>query len=325
MQNRDNLLIGGLYTSDYMKMSGEISAPSIRRLYDLRWRPELTPDSPGVEKYKVGGYVDTSEVFEITRAGGTDQDVAIQDYTGSPVDMFITYKVTETNLSVPLDIISTPRTFTVTVDNPTGASQGMFLELWEGSFYYQGEIASVAGNDITLYLPVGYPFSTSATIYICDANMNTALERDYTFDPGDANTRDYHLTRFIVQMAHEAAGDDSRFGDIEGGLTNGVYFGGRGTVSGIDIFNFVYNFRTNGDFASIAYDVKYSDKAGLPSSPSQFGTLVRKSFNGPDKSGVVLQVIKAENNAVVGHTRDASLADLSRFRIRVMGHQTSEY
>ena len=81
------------------------------------------------------------------------------------------------------------------------------------------------------------------TLTLSTPIWSQADSKDFTFDPGAANERDYHLTRFIVQMTHDTAGDGSRFGNILGGLTNGVYFGGRGLISGINIFNFVYNFR----------------------------------------------------------------------------------
>lgn len=317
----DKLDIGRLTTSNWLKETGTLSSPALSKIVDLILRPDLS--NADVEQGFKLGTTDNSPVYEVREAGRLVRDISIQDYDGRPVDFFLTYKITTTSLSAPLDIITTPRIFTITVDDPTGAAPGICVELWEGDNFYQGEILSVLGNDISLYLPIGLPFTTNATVYICDANMATALERDYTFYPGAANTRDYHITRFIVQMTHADPGDDSRFGDIAGGLANGIYFGGHGQVQGVDIFNMVYNFRTNGDFKARAYDVSYSDRAS--STPgNQYGTSVRKTFNGMDKSGVVIPVKKAEDNYIIGHTRDAALADLSSLRIAMTGHQTSK-
>ena len=60
--NIDNIIIGDLYTADYLKNRGLINSPSFNRLYTTKYRADLNPTSPDVVN---DGVDDISNVFEI--------------------------------------------------------------------------------------------------------------------------------------------------------------------------------------------------------------------------------------------------------------------
>lgn len=251
------------------------------------------------------------------------RDVVKLDSISPPVEWYMSQRITETNLSSNIGItggvVDCPET--ITVDDPTGAAAGEFIEMWEGPFYMQVGIKSVLGNDITLDMPVGFPFTTAGNVYIvtCDMNVDGSVTpQRFRFDPGPVGTNDYHITRFVLVMTHSAAGDDSKFGSVAA-LGNGVYFAARGTIptalGPLVIVNNLFNVKDNGDLRVRTYDIDYSDKAG----PGLFGTASRKTFNGDEKSGVVVPVLKANNDSPFAEVRD-DLTGLSTFRIAFNGY-----
>lgn len=265
-------------------------------------------------------------------------DVALQDQTTNPLEWYASRKITETNLSAPIavtdegDYYQVTPTTTVTLDDVTGIAVGLHLELWEGYLQFQGEIIAVSGNDVTLSFPIEFPFTTSADAFIVDVDMNKDFtgtgigEQVYSFKPGDAFVGDWHITRLIVNMLHTEESDSSLYGGISE-LTNGVAFCGNGTQfpeeTGLDknlkLAYCLFNIKKNSDYKSIAFDVSYDPKSGNPSAGTLYGTNVRKTFNGQDKSGVVIPVRKARGEYSRVILRD-DLSGLALHRIRVIGH-----
>lgn len=259
----------------------------------------------------------------------------------SPVEWYLSRKLTTTNLSsnIPVlpsgdDFVINP-VFTVTLDSVANASAdakgNKWLEIWEGNLIYQGEIESVLVNDVTLATPIQFPFTTAATVYIVDINQNRNFtgtginQQEYSIAPGAAFTSNLLINRFIVTMLHTGESDSSLYGDLAE-LTNGVYFCGEGTrfpsetglTGNLSLGNCLFNMKKNSDYESTAYDVQFRPKSGNPSAGTLFGTTVRKTFNGEDKNGVAIPVQSNRNESTVAIFRD-NLDTLSQHRIRVMG------
>ena len=222
----------------------------------------------------------------------------------------------------------------VTVDDATGAAAGLWIELWEGLLKYQGEIQSVVGNVINLYMPIGFPFTTAAYVCICDIDQNKDFTvatgigpQIYSIDPPPIFTGNFHQNRFMITMLHTAESDSSTYGDIQGGLPMGIVVSGRGTLfaneTGLPLplvlYNNLLDIKINGDWKQTAYDVTYEPKSGNPASPTYYGTTIRKTFNGKDKSGVAIPVRSDRNEATRALFRD-DLSSLTLHRMKSTGH-----
>lgn len=266
-------------------------------------------------------------------------DVDISDQTTSPVEWYLSRKITTTALTNPIattdqgDYLQVTETFDITVGSVAGIVIGNWVEIWEGYFFFQAEIRAINGNVLTLYKSVGFPFTINAVVYLVDIDQNKNFlvggigTQEYTFLPPSTFLGSFHLTRTTITMLHANASDSSTYGDIQTGIPNGIIFKGRGTLltseTGLSkplrLWNSLLNIRKNEGWESSAYDVTYQDKSGNQASPTLYGTRIRKTFNGRDKSGVVIPVRKERLEATIVVFRD-DLSTLTRHRIKVMGH-----
>ena len=263
---------------------------------------------------------------------------------GSPLDVFFSRKLNTTNLSSDIVVtdegayLEVAETFNITVVDATGATPdalgNKWIEIYEGPFFYQSEISNVSGNDLTLSVPIGFPFTTGATVQIVDINQNRDFtvagigSQEYSFTPGLANTADWMIIRLLFVMEHSDESDSSTYGDIIGGLDEGIYFYGKGTLfpretglpKDLRLRNSVLNIKKNIDYKATAFDVTYEPKGGNPQSPQFYGTSVRKTFNGADKSGTVIPVRASRFEATVQVFRD-DLSSLETHRTKATGRQ----
>lgn len=266
-------------------------------------------------------------------------NIEIQDQTTDPLDWYFSRKIAETNISTDITVLNkttyleVEETLDITVDSTTGAAVGLWVEIWEGLFKYQSEISAINGNVLTLFMPVGFPFTTSAIVQIVDIDQNKDFtvtgigEQYYTIEPPQAYIGDLHENRFMISMLHADESDSSTYGDIQGGLTNGIVVSGRGTLFASEtglplplvLYNNLLDIKTNNDWKQTAYDVTYDPKGGNPSSPTLYGTSIRKTFNGQDKSGVTIPIRSARNEATRALFRD-DLSTLELHRIKALGH-----
>jgi len=102
--------------------------------------------------------------------------------------------------------------------------------------------------------------------------------------------------------------DDSKFGDIAGGLTNGVLLRqNNGEI------NNIWNVKTNGEFGLLAYDTAYTDKAPAGSEGFRF----RNTYAGQSKHGVTLRLQPGETLEIL--IQD-DLSGLEVFNVMAQGH-----
>lgn len=245
--------------------------------------------------------------------------------TVSPLEFFLSRKIATTTFAVAPTVDS----YVVELTDATGAIANLtHLEVWGTVFgsvrlWSQVEIEDVDENTVTLAMTIGAPFTTDAVVRIVDINLasqeTASLETPfiYSFDP-PPNTEvqtfsDFEETRFIIHMVHDSAGQDILFGDLEA-LTNGVVFRGRGSLGATTIYNNLFNAKNNGNWVVRSYDLRYRDTVG----GTKRSTSVRKTFNGRDKSDVVIPVRQEFNEATEAVIRD-DLTDLVSFNILVMG------
>ena len=159
----------------------------------------------------------------------------------------------------------------ITLVSSAGFVEGGALRIQEAGIFetYTYTITSpVVGNAITVDAPVGRPYSTAAEVIAVEENIASlagTIANPVIYSLAVPEGEDWVLTSFVFELSHDTAGDNSTFGDISGGLTNGILFRGVDDIG--QVANFV-NWKTNGDISLSSETFEYTDKAG----PGVFGT-----------------------------------------------------
>jgi len=238
-------------------------------------------------------------------------DTYLQDQFSPILNYYLSEKLAVTSLASN----STTNNNQVTLTTGHGfTTAGEWIEFWENGKYAQFEITAVAGDLITLSMPMGFPFTTEATVY----RINTSLKEDgsvtprvFTFTP-DAGSFD--INSFSLNMVHSTEPDDSLFGNLAA-LTNGIY--ARRYYGEFGIYGNLLNFKTNHAFKLFSADIVYTDKAG----GEAFGTSIKKVFNSQEHNGIVFRINGVKEDRVEVIVRD-NLSSLSAMKLLLIGHQT---
>jgi hypothetical protein len=268
---------------------------------------------------------DGADVFLKMGGSGTEldpfvpiQDVRIQDqttpqfsiYLGEALDMSASFRSTQVEDIETLNITTTIL-----------PAVGNFLCCKENAFFSQIEITSVtpvAGDDydVGVSMPLDHQYTTSAFVCVqnCDMNVDgssTPVEFFVTPFGATAGT-EWDITRLLVSMTHDVAGDDGLFGGIPA-LAVGTYF----RIEDGTNFN-LFNAKENSEFAIEGYDITYPNRSGKE---GVYGTRSRTTFNGPDKRGVVFRLAADTSDKFLACVRDdLSLSTgLVSFRAKVQG------
>ena len=184
----------------------------------------------------------------------------------------------------------------ISVVSATGISVGSYIILFNPtterfSFY---NCTGVAGTDITLdgWTDTTYPAGTYVDVATTDMAVDGSTTRQVFglrgigAPPGVDIKVD--ITRIIVECHTTGVGDLGDFGDIAGGVANGLFLRRHDGT-----FNNIFNVKTNGELAGITMDwVPY-----VATNPNQGvnGFISRLTFSGQDKLGVVIRLPVGED------------------------------
>lgn len=187
---------------------------------------------------------------------------------------------------------------------------------------YVGDVVSInpLGGllyDVTLDAPVPFPFtpgypdpgSVMLTVLI-QMNVVGSIAAPNTFTFTNIFQQSVDVTRIIIHMTDGTSMDDEKFGGMPA-LANGIVCRKK-LIEGEDYINF-WNVKTNGDFAALAYDLKYTD----PSPAGVYGMTTRMSYAGQHKHGVV---IRLNYNEAIEFVIQDDLTDLESFTATFEGH-----
>ena len=249
--------------------------------------------------------------------------VSVMDHASEIIDLKVNRKLDNLTLITNTSINDKIITVNIPIVTPTIAHV-VCLKDKQGSAFYQGKIINVvslgAGNyNLTLDTPLDFAFeiddgcSLSSTDLTVDGSIEPVI---FSISPtGLSNDTIWHVTRMIcifggvgVGPSNEAP-DDSDF-LITNPVTNGIIFR---MVDGIT--KNIFTAQTNGDIRSRAYDLTYvpKSKAGL------YTVAFRRSFNGADKNGVVIELVAGTNDAFQVIIQD-DLTDMYGGQCIVQGH-----
>lgn len=241
-------------------------------------------------------------------------DVNIQDqhtnrislFLGEILDTLVSISGTAKDVSI-FNIITTGLT---PVD-------GDYICLQELGKITQTEIINVvpvSGDEytITIDVPLDFDYTSIAGCTIQNVEMGKDFSgSDGIFQVGPKGDFRWDITRQMVSMVLATKGDDGLFGDLTK-LENSQYFRKENGITSQNLFTV----KENSDYAAEGFDLRYPDRSG---GQGEFGMSARVSYNGPDKSGVVIRLDGATNDNYRTVIR-SDLQLLGRYRIKIQGH-----
>jgi len=205
----------------------------------------------------------------------------------------------------------------ITVADGTGFLVGQYLSIFTpiSNRFYVAYILSISTNDITLDTPLDFPYTVGSFVTGGRTNMNV----DGSSTPvifGLRNTDQAigvtaDITRIMMTILSDTAPAYDEFGDITGGLTNGV------VIRRVDgVTRNISNFKTNGDIAGTTFDVSLAD--AINPQQGQNGYVARLTAAGQDKMGVTIRLAPGEDLQII--IQD-DLTSLQSFEIVAQGHE----
>lgn len=236
-------------------------------------------------------------------------DVSIQDQTSPIIDFYLMQELEDLTLANTAVIDS----YELTVTDASNFTVGEYVGIQEGVNNFQAQVQSIAVNTLTLDTPLDFAYSTSAQI----KRKNRELAVNGSVTPvilrlGPTSGVAWDITRVVGSIVDNNNPDDTKFGGISGGITNGIVLRSKGDLS----TNIIFNTKTNGELAERMFDVNYSDRAGGAGS---YGVRFKRTFAGQDKNGVVIR-LDGDNNDEFQMIVQDDLTSLSSFHIVVQGH-----
>ena len=184
----------------------------------------------------------------------------------------------------------------ITVTSPTGISIGSYIILFNPSterfsFYHctaiLGSVVTLDGWTDTMY-PVGTYVDVAITNMAVDGSGTRQIFglRGIGAPPGVDIKVD--ITRIIIECHTTAVGDLGDFGDIAGGVANGLFLRRHDGT-----FQNIFNVKTNGELAGVTMD--YEPYVATNPNQGVNGFISRLTFSGQDKLGVVIRLPVGED------------------------------
>ena len=247
--------------------------------------------------------------------------VNLQDQTTPPIFVKMSNVTNTTTLGAVVAIDDT----SITVASDVGINVGDYLGLFNlvtDRFYVGTVLAKPGANVLNLDTPVDSIFSIGDTVGTGITNMASVdgtIGSPVIFsvrgaDPGIDVTVD--ITRIIITCIADNPVDLTTFGDIAGGITNGLVLRRR------DGFQFNHlNWKTNRDIVGSMYDWN----PFVATNPAQGvdGFAARLTYGGQSKVGVVIRLAPGEEYEALVQDLLNTLG-LNSLEIMVEGHVVTD-
>jgi len=303
------LIEGGSSTIEFRKL---LSSDTAYRIFkdgvdQLNFAIDVT------DMQDVNGITFTISTFEDFKEvkTGLSQDINIQDQHSPVIVAYFSLVEEETLLTNTVAI----NDYDIVVDDPTGLVIGEYLSIFNvaANRFYVGSAVNVVGSTITMDTPMDFAFPSGSFVTSGQRNMNV----NGSVTPvifGVRNTDEaigatFDITRIIFKCYTTGTNDLSKFGDIAGGLTNGIVLR---KVDGE--FRNIFNAKTNGDLKNIMFDFDIEPAQGS----AQDGFTGRLTFAGQNKIGVTVRLMPGEDLQMI--IQD-DLTTLILFNVLLEGHE----
>lgn len=255
------------------------------------------------------------ESIKVNESGSYAMDVNIQDQHSERLSLFLAEQL-DTIVSIS-GATKDVETINITT-NGVVPLVGNYVCLQENGHVTQMEIISVAlvsGNEYTigLAIPLDHTYSSTAgcVLQSVDMDVNGSIT-PVEFKIAPNGNYKWDITRLNVAMVLSTAGDDGLFGNLTA-LTTSQYFRKENSGHTQNLFDV----KDNSDFRlESGGDVSYPPRSGGGGS---YGMAARITFNGRDKSGVVIRLDGSTNDSFLSAVR-SDLTGIVKYRIKIQGH-----
>lgn len=272
--------------------------------YRIRGSNFILKDGLTKQEYNIGSF---SEIFKIDTLGFATQnlaidylttilnrsvnDVALQDQTTPPVIVNFNRIAESTTLAADRAINDT----FITVLDTLGAFNNRYVIIFNPTALRFSKFNVLSIGDDTLYLDDPLDFAYDSSSFVDLTSKNLAVDGSSTIQtfglrgvsPSPIGIT-VDITRIIITCVTAAPVDLSTFGDISGGITNGLLL----RVRDGSFLN-VFNVKTNQDIAGILYD--WTPHLATNPAQGQDGFVARLTFGGQNKIGVVIRLAPGED------------------------------
>jgi len=232
-------------------------------------------------------------------------DVAIQDQTTEPVNMYL-YNL-EASTTLTKTAVVDAATFEVT--SATGIDVADVLTVYEDIYFFQTLVKNINGTSIGVQSPIDHAFTSAAVVEVGAWKFNvdgSSTNKTYKIKaPPNASFDIYALT---ITMTDNADMDSAKFGGLTA-LTNGVLFRHANGVN--KNLSFVVN---NIGFSEIGYALEYDPKAPA----GVYGLRCRKQIN--QINGVAIRIFGPDGDELQFIVRD-DLTGLTIGTVTATGHR----
>lgn len=202
----------------------------------------------------------------------------------------------------------------ITVASVAGLSVDDYIQIRNGTIERSfPQIKAIVGSVLTLDRPLDNAFSIGDEVETISFSMNVVgtisspISYKLALDIGETQ----HVLGFTLGMVHTGAGDNSMFGDIVGGLANGVVFRRYDGATGL--FSTLTVWKTNGSFVIDTYSLRYDDKAGGGKNATTADGRIK------DRSGAIIRIDKSAGDYLELLIQD-DLTPLAAFTMKAQGH-----
>jgi hypothetical protein len=246
------------------------------------------------------------------------QEVLLTDHVTPPIDVFFVKSLANTTLATAASIGDTE----IELTDATGFVDQDYIGLFSGEdrFYFGNQLGAPSGNTITLDTPLDFAFlvgdRVSRTTHNLAVDGSSTTQIFSVNGPGVATSDiKFDITRIILTMVGDnappplVAFDASTFGNIDGGLTNGIVLR---LVNGT--YQNIFNAKTNQDLSNVCYDVRID--SGVRTGAD--GLSMRMTFAGQGKHGVAIRLRAGDTLEML--VQD-DLTDLDEIHIMAQGHR----
>lgn len=239
-------------------------------------------------------------------------NVLVGDQITPPVDLYFIQSV---DTPTALASAAVKDEYTIEVASAATLDVGDYCGMFGagGTRFYFGDILDITGTTVTLDTPIDfdYPIGSPVQPLTKELAVNGAVTRQiFQVGPGAQSALNIDITRILFKIITDTVPEFADFGDIAGGLTNGVVLRlNNGVMSNI------FNVKLNSEFVNIMYDVSFYDARNPSQNVSGLGG--RFTFAGPSKHGVALRLTPGDTLELI--VKD-DLTDLVSFQMIAEGH-----
>ena len=256
---------------------------------------------------------DTGNIMTLEPNGSIP--VTLQDQTTPVVIEPFSHLLQATTISAPVAVGDK----TVTLVSVTDVSAGKILTFFNPTsvrFMYARCVGAPVGNVVTLDRFFDFAYPAGSYCDVSDANLTVngsvtpvlyGIRNNAGAVPPPGIELTLDVTRIIFQCITTALPELDMFGDIAGGLLNGLHVRRRDG----EYYN-IFNAQTNGEIAGITYDFSVYEAAKFGVN----GFISRLTFAGQNKMGVAIRLAINEDMEII--VQD-DLSSLLRFTIVAEG------